>query len=103
MSRWLSILKLVVFMMGCRYEHYYSLQSMPVETVFMEMFVWWEAPISMKVEWRCASMTSGGQCVITCGTSLMLLLFASNWDMHTQEVSIVIIAFDKEHTNVYIP
>ena len=54
----------------------------------MEMFVSWEAPISMRVEWRCASMTSGGQCVMTTGTTLMLLWFASNWDM---EVSICII------------
>ena len=52
----------------------------------MEMFVWWEALISMRVEWRCASMTSGGQCVMTPGTALMLLLSANSWDMHTQEV-----------------
>ena len=51
----------------------HSLQSLPMATVHMEMFVWWEAPISMKVEWRCASMTSGGQCVMTPGTVLMLL------------------------------
>ena len=31
----------------------------------VEMFVWLEVPISMRVEWRCASMTSGGQCVMT--------------------------------------
>ena len=54
----------------------------------MEMFVLWEAPISMRVEWKCASMTSGGQCVMTCGTALMLLWSASSWDMHTQEVSV---------------
>ena len=33
-------------------------------------------------------MTSGGQCVMTLGTALMLLWSASNWDMHTQEVSL---------------
>ena len=60
---------------------------MPVETVLMEMFVWWEALISMKVEWRCASMTSGGQCVMTAGTVLMLLWCADSWDMLTLEVS----------------
>ena len=49
------------------------LQSMTVAAAHMEMFVWWEAPMSMRVEWRCASMTSGGQCVMTPGTVLMLL------------------------------
>ena len=49
------------------------LQSISVASAPMEMFVWWEAPISMRVEWRCASMTSGGQCVMTFGTTLMLL------------------------------
>ena len=34
-------------------------------------------------------MTSGGQCVMTSGTALMLLWFAGNWDMHTLEVSIL--------------
>ena len=63
------------------------LQSLPLATALMVMFVWWEeAPISMRVEWRCASMTSGGQCVMTFGTALMLLWSASNWDMHTLEV-----------------
>ena len=66
----------------------HSLQSMIQATVLMEMFAWWEAPISMRVEWRCASMTSGGQCVMTPGTTLMLLWSASSWDM---EVSICII------------
>ena len=65
------------------------LQSIRLVTVLMEMFVWWEAPISMRVEWRCASMTSGGQCVMTFGTALMLLWSASNWDMHTLEVSLL--------------
>ena len=32
-------------------------------------------------------MTSGGQCVMTCGTALMLLWYANSWDMHTPEVS----------------
>ena len=50
-----------------------SLQLLPVATVLMVMFVWWEAPISMRVEWRCASMTNGGQCVMTSGAALMLL------------------------------
>ena len=63
------------------------LQSILVVTVHMEMFVWWEAPISMRVEWRCASMTGGGQCVMTTGTTPMLLWSASSWDMLTLGVS----------------
>ena len=55
----------------------------------MEMFVLWEAPISMRVEWRCASMTSGGQYVMTAGTPLMLLWSASSWDMQLLEVSLI--------------
>ena len=43
----------------------------------------------MKVEWRCASTTSGEQYVMTPGTPLMLLLSADNWDMHTMKVSLV--------------
>ena len=35
-------------------------------------------------------MTSGGQCVMTPGTILMLLWSASNWNMHTLEVSSLI-------------
>ena len=60
---------------------------MPLATVHMVMFVWWEAPISMRVEWRCASMTSGEQCVMTPGTALMLLWSAGSWGMDTLEVS----------------
>ena len=33
-------------------------------------------------------MTSGGQFVMTSGTTLMLLWSASSWDMHTLEVSV---------------
>ena len=36
-------------------------------------------------------MTSGGQCVMTLGTALMLLWYASNWDMHTLEVRMMFI------------
>ena len=32
-------------------------------------------------------MISGGQCVMTPGTILMLLWSASSWDMHTLEVA----------------
>ena len=53
----------------------------------MVQFVLWEALISMRVEWRFASMISGGQCVMMTGTLLMPLWFASSWDMHTLEVS----------------
>ena len=42
---------------------------------------------SKRVEWRCASMTSGGQCVMTYGTPLTPLWSASSWDMQPLEVS----------------
>jgi len=61
--------------------HISSLQLLPVATVLMVMFGWWEAPISMKVEWRCASTTSGEQCVMTPGILVMLQWSASSWDM----------------------
>ena len=53
----------------------------------MVMFVWLEAPISMKVEWRCASMTSGEQYVMMVGAVLMPVWSASSLVMHTLEVS----------------
>ena len=56
----------------------------------MVMFVWWEAPISMRVESRCVSMTSGEPCVVTSGLALILLLFVNSWDIHTLEVSIFV-------------
>ena len=59
----------------------------------MEKFVLWEAPISMRVEWKCASMTSGGQCVMMTGTLLMLLLYVGNSDTHILEVSMNICSF----------
>ena len=60
---------------------------MLVETVLMVMFVWWEAPISMKVDWRYASMTSGGLSVMMAGALLMPLWSVSNWVMQPMEVS----------------
>ena len=53
----------------------------------MEMFVWWEALINMRVEWKCASMTSGGQCVMIAGAVLMPVWSASSWVMLPLEVS----------------
>ena len=55
--------------------------------VTMEMSVWWEVPLSMRVEWRFALMTSGELCVTTPGTALMLLWSVNRWDMLTPEVS----------------
>ena len=55
----------------------------------MVMFVWWEAPISMRVEWRCASMTSGGQSVMTVGALLTQVWSADSWDMHTLDVGCI--------------
>ena len=66
-------------------------------TVPMVMFVWWEAPINMRVEWSCASMTSGGQCVMTPGTAMMPLWSASSWDMHTLEVILLYYAQTTDH------
>ena len=53
----------------------------------MVMFVWWEVPISMRVEWRCVSMNSGVQCAVMVGALLMLLLSAGSWVMQLLEVS----------------
>ena len=69
--------------------HNVYLKSILVATVLMETFVWWMAPISMRVEWRCASMTSGGQCVMTIGITVTPQWFASSWDMHILEVSVL--------------
>ena len=53
----------------------------------------------MRVEWRCASITSGGQCVMTAGTPLMLLWSADSWDTLTLEVSFYTIASTATHRN----
>ena len=45
-------------------------------------------------------MTSGGQCVMTAGTPLMLLWSASSWDMHTLEVSHRRLMWDIERTSL---
>ena len=47
----------------------------------MEMFVWWEVPLSMKAEWSCALTTSGELCVMTTGTTLMPQWSANSWDI----------------------
>ena len=60
---------------------------MAVETVLMVMFVWWEAPVSMRVDWRYASMTSGGLSVMMAGALLMPQWSVSNWVMQPMEVS----------------
>ena len=53
----------------------------------MVMFVWWEAPISMRVGWRCASTTSGGQYVMMVGALLTPAWSAGSWVMPPLEVS----------------
>ena len=53
----------------------------------MEMFVWWEVPLSMRAEWRCVLMTNGELCVTTPGTELMLRWSVTCLDMLTLEVS----------------
>ena len=42
-------------------------------------------------------MTSGGQCVMIAGIALMLLWSASNWDMHTLEVSVITVLMQVVH------
>ena len=42
-------------------------------------------------------MTSGGQCVMTTGTALMLLWFASSWDMLTLEVRVIASQFKLQY------
>ena len=66
----------------------------------MEMFVWWEAPISTRVEWRCALTTSGGQCVMTAGTMLMQPWSASSWDMQSLKVSADIVLCEPDNINL---
>ena len=68
---------------------------MQVEIVPTEMFVWWEAPISMRVEWRCVSTTSGGQCVMMVGAVLTLLWSASSWVTQLLEVSTMLLIVRK--------
>ena len=50
-------------------------------------------------------MTNGGQCVMTPGTTLMLLWSASSWDMHILEVSLCAKWIEKSispFTSIYI-
>ena len=37
--------------------------------------------MSLKVEWRCATMVSGAQCVMMAGTLQMPEWCADNWDL----------------------
>jgi len=53
----------------------------------MEMYSLLEGQTSMRVEWKSVLIVSGGQCVMTAGTPLMLLWSAGSWDMLTLEVS----------------
>ena len=47
-------------------------------------------------------MTSGGQCVMTTGTTLMLLWSASSWDMHSLEVRMLFLICVNMFFNFYI-
>jgi len=42
------------------------------------IFGWWEVEMSWRVDWRCASMDGGEQCVITPGILQMQVLFADS-------------------------
>ena len=37
--------------------------------------------MSWRAEWKCATTTSGGQCVMIPGAVLMLMWLADSWDM----------------------
>ena len=43
-----------------------------LQTVPTVMCVWWGVVITMRVEWKCAITTLGGQCVMTTGAIWML-------------------------------
>ena len=47
-------------------------------------------------------MKPGAQCVMTPGTTLMLLWSANSWDMHTLEVSILIYFSKYSHTTAVL-
>ena len=60
----------------CNQHIQHTYQAVP-----LEMYVWWVlAQPSVKAEWRCATTTHGGQCVIMGGEQTMLWLFASSSD-----------------------
>ena len=48
------------------------------------LFDWWEGILCWKVVLRSFSLGSGALCVITTGTSLMLLLCAASWATQEQ-------------------
>ena len=48
-----------------------------------------EVPLSMRVEWRSASILHGEECVMTFGTIMMLLWSAGNWGMLILEVNLL--------------
>ena len=47
-------------------------------------------------------MLHGGQYVMTCGTTPMLLWFASSWGTHTLEVSFTCLLSDNNTSGGYI-
>ena len=50
----------------------------------METFVWWVDPAYLREEWKCATTTSGGQCVMTHGATLMPMWHVDSWDIVVQ-------------------
>ena len=50
------------------------------------MWDWWEVIQSLRDEWRCASITPGAQCVMTCGTSGM-----QKWSADSLDCQLVVI------------
>ena len=50
----------------------------------MEQYVWWEAPLLMREEWKYVLMELGEQCVLVTGISKMPLWCAVNLGMRLQ-------------------
>ena len=50
----------------------------------MEIFVWWADPVHWKEGWKCATIISGGQCVMTRGMAVMPMWHVDSWDSLAQ-------------------
>ena len=70
----------LVFYLMLSVNLYYCLDAVGVQCcVLMEPSGWWEAAVSERAGWRCASMRPGAPCVTTAGSTLMPAWSADNW------------------------
>ena len=70
----------LVFYLMLSVNLYYCLDAVGVQCcVLMEPSGWWEAAVSERAGWRCASMRPGVPCVTTAGSTLMPAWSADNW------------------------